>query len=185
MIFVILGTQDKSFPRLLEAIDEAKSEGKIKERIIVQAGCTKYESKNMEIFDYIPMDEFDKYIDDADIIITHGGVGSIVSSLKKNKKVLAVARLKKYDEHENDHQKQIINNFKEEGYLEELEDFSKLSEKIEVLKNKEYKKYSGNNEKMLKLVEEEIENTKKKFSYFRLLVLILLIFLIIYLVLSI
>ena len=59
MIFVILGTQDKSFPRLLEAIDEAKSQGKIKERIIVQAGCTKYESKNMEIFDYIPMDEFD------------------------------------------------------------------------------------------------------------------------------
>ena len=184
MIFVILGTQDKSFPRLLEAIDNEINRKNITEKVIVQAGCTKYESKNMEIFDYISMEDFDKYIDKSDIIITHGGVGSIIAALKKNKKVLAAARLKKYDEHENDHQKQIITNFKEQGYLEELDDFSRLKEKLDKLKNTKYKKYSGNNNKMLELVQKEIENNNKKFSYFRLILLVCILFLLIFLIIK-
>ena len=36
MIFVTLGTQDKEFPRLLEAIDKAIEKGEIKEKVIVQ-----------------------------------------------------------------------------------------------------------------------------------------------------
>ena len=48
MIFVTLGTQDKSFTRLLEAIDREIDNGTIKEKVIVQAGLTKYKSKNME-----------------------------------------------------------------------------------------------------------------------------------------
>ena len=53
MIFVILGTQDKKFTRLLDAIQKKIDEGKIskKEKIIVQAGCTRYKSKNMQIID--------------------------------------------------------------------------------------------------------------------------------------
>ena len=44
MVFVILGTQDKEFPRLLEAVDREIENGNIKGKVIVQAGCTKYES---------------------------------------------------------------------------------------------------------------------------------------------
>ena len=50
MIFVTLGTQDKGFPRLLEAIEEAIENKYIKEKVIVQAGYTEFESKNMEIY---------------------------------------------------------------------------------------------------------------------------------------
>ena len=53
MIFVSLGTQDKSFSRLLELLDKEINKGFITDNIIVQAGYTKYESKNMEIFDYL------------------------------------------------------------------------------------------------------------------------------------
>ena len=91
MIFVTLGTQDKEFTRLLEAIDREIEKGNIKERVVVQAGYTKYESKNMEIFDLIPTDEFNKYIKSADLIITHGGAGSILTAIKNNKKVIAAA----------------------------------------------------------------------------------------------
>ena len=48
MILVTLGTQDKSFERLLK-IDELIDKQVIKEEVIVQAGHTKYESNNMEI----------------------------------------------------------------------------------------------------------------------------------------
>ena len=104
MIFVTLGTQDKTFERLLKAIDKAIDKGEIKEKVIVQAGNTKYESKNMEIFDLISPDEFQKLVDTCDILITHGGVGSILSAVKQGKTVIAAARLKKYNEHVNDHQ---------------------------------------------------------------------------------
>ena len=55
MILVTLGTQDKSFKRLLEAIDKQINAGKIKDKVVVQAGLTKYSSDNMEIFDFIPV----------------------------------------------------------------------------------------------------------------------------------
>ena len=61
MILVTLGTQDKSFKRLLEAIDKQIVLGNIKDQVIVQAGHTKYKSDNMTIFDFIPYDEFDDY----------------------------------------------------------------------------------------------------------------------------
>ena len=62
MIFVILGTQDKKFPRLLDALQKKIDEGKIskKEEIIVQAGSTKYESKNMKIIDYMSVRKFEE-----------------------------------------------------------------------------------------------------------------------------
>ena len=53
MILVTLGTQDKKFTRLLEAIQKQIDKGNIKDKVIVQAGCTKYESKDMEILDLL------------------------------------------------------------------------------------------------------------------------------------
>ena len=91
--------------------------GNIKDKVIVQAGFTKFESKNMEIFDLVSNDEFNKYIKECNLLITHGGVGSILNGLKNNKKVIAVPRLSKYDEHENDHQLQIVEYFKDNGYI--------------------------------------------------------------------
>mgnify|MGYP002867149211 CR=1 FL=1 len=106
MIFVTLGTQDKSFKRLLDALEQAIESGIIKEEVIVQAGFTKYTSPTMKIFDLIDREDFNKYIEKCDLLITHGGVGSIITGLKNNKKVIAIARLAKYKEHVNDHQLQ-------------------------------------------------------------------------------
>ena len=144
MIFVTLGTQDKDFSRLLKAIDKEIEKGTIKEKVIVQAGHTKYESKNMEIFDLIPTDEFNEIIEKCDLIITHGGVGNILSAIKKNKPVIAAARLKKFKEHTNDHQKQIIGEFTKQGYILELRDFGKVGKMIEKAKTFKAKKFKSN-----------------------------------------
>ena len=56
-------------------------------------------------------------MDEATLIITHGGVGSIVSALKKNKKVIVVPRLKKYNEHIDDHQLEIVEEFKKRKHI--------------------------------------------------------------------
>ena len=69
----------------------------------------------MKILDEVPQDEFAKLVDKADVIITHGGVGSIITAITKGKKVIAVPRLGKYNEHVNDHQVEIIESFNEKG----------------------------------------------------------------------
>lgn len=157
MIFVTLGTQDKTFERLLIAIDKAIEKGEITDRVVVQAGNTKYESKNMEIFDLISPDEFNKLVDECDLLITHGGTGSILSAVKKGKKVIAAARLKKYKEHVNDHQKQIIKEFEKEGYLVELKDFNQVGKTIKKAQKFKPKKFKSNTENMINLLENIIE----------------------------
>ena len=157
MILITLGTQDKSFKRLLEAIDRQVELGNIKDKIVVQAGCTKYESKNMEIFDLIPMEKFDDLIKSCDLLITHGGVGSIITGLKNDKKVIAAARLEKYKEHTNDHQLQIIENFSNDGYILGLDNFDELDKVLEKAKTFKPKKYVSNTDKMIKIIEDFID----------------------------
>lgn len=159
MIFVILGTQDKKFPRLLEAVQKQINEGKIskKEDIIVQAGSTKFESENMKILDYISIRKFKEYIENADIIICHAGVGTILTALKKRKKIIAAARLKKYGEHVNDHQLQILENFVKEGYILALKDFDKLDILLEQVKNFTPAKFKSNKRFFLRKLQKEID----------------------------
>ena len=157
MILVTLGTQDKNFVRLLEKIDQLINNGLIKDKVIVQAGFTKYNSENMEIFDLIPQDEFNDLMDKADIIITHGGVGNIISALEKNKKVIAVPRLAKYGEHINDHQTQIIAKFNALGYIIGLQDVYELDDAVKQIKKFKPKKFVHDNSKMLNLVSELID----------------------------
>ena len=160
MILVLLGTQNNSFHRLLEKIDDLIEKGVIQEKILVQSGYTNYKSKNMRIFDFIPQEELERYQEQADLIITHGGVGSIISSIKKGKKVIAVPRLHEFHEHVNDHQKQIVESFNRKGYIIGINSVDELEEAL--LKVKDFKpvKYEQKNKKdtkIIKIIEEFIE----------------------------
>lgn len=158
MIFVALGTQDKPFNRLLEAVQKEIDNGNIKEKVIVQAGCTKFKSKDMEIYDMLPMDDYNKFIDECSILITHGGVGTIIGGLDRDKVVIACARLEKYGEHVNDHQKQIIENFSKMGYILGLDDeFTNFSEQLKKAKKFKANKYISNANNMIKLVTNLID----------------------------
>ena len=157
MILVTLGTQDKTFVRLLDEIDKLINKGIIQDKVIVQAGFTKYTSDNMEIFDLIPQDEFNNLMSKADLVITHGGVGNIISALEKNKKVIAVPRLAKYKEHINDHQTQIIAKFNALGYIIGLQDVDELDMALKKVKKFKPQKFVHDNSKMLNLVSQLID----------------------------
>ena len=73
LIFVTLGTQDKQFKRLLEAVDKLD----INDKIIAQTGSTEFKSDKVEIHKYLSQRKFNQYMKDADMIITHAGVGTI------------------------------------------------------------------------------------------------------------
>lgn len=158
MILVMLGTQNNDFHRLLKEIDKLINDGIIKEEVIVQAGYTRYESKNMKIIDFVSGEELEKLEQQASCIITHGGVGSIIGSIEKGKKVIAVPRLKQYGEHVNDHQLDIVESFDKLGYIIGITDVSQLEKALQRVDVFEPKKYIQNTGNIIKIVEDFIDN---------------------------
>lgn len=152
MILVTLGTQHQEFTRLLDYIEKSK----IKDEIIVQAGYTKYKSKKMKMFDFIDYDKMAEYVRDADLIITHGGTGSITGPLKDGKKVIACARLAKYGEHVDNHQTEIVDVFADEKYILKLDENIKLDDLIKKAKSFEPKKFESNTSNFIKTLEKEL-----------------------------
>ena len=143
MVLVTVGTQKQSFERLIQLVKESKALKS--EEIVVQRGYTKCNnSKRIHSFDFIPMEEMDKYIEQADLVIAHGGVGTIFSAIKKGKKVIAVPRLEKYGEHINDHQIEICEELEKEGYILYYRDGeTTLDDLIREIKHKEFAKYDS------------------------------------------
>ena len=148
MILVLLGTQNNRFHRLLEEIERL---------VIVQAGYTKYITKKMKIFDFMTKEELEEWQNKADLVITHGGVGSILQAITKQKKVIAIPRLHEYGEHVNDHQKEIVELFHQKGYIIGIQRVEELQKAIQQIDTFEPKRYQQNHDKMLKIIEDFIE----------------------------
>jgi len=157
MILVLLGTQNNSFHRLLEEIQRNIDNGNIKEDVVVQRGHTKFESKDMVLYNQLPLEELKKLTDEAEFVITHGGVGSIITSIEMSKKVIAVPRLKKYNEHVNDHQLDIVKSFNELGYIMGLNSVEELSEALKDIQSFEPKQYIKNTGKIQAIIEDFIQ----------------------------
>lgn len=162
MIFVMLGTQNNSFRRLLEEIDRLIGKKVIDEEVVVQAGYTEYQPQNgkMKIIDFMSREELDTFEQEANFIITHGGVGSIITSLEKRKKVIAVPRLHQYGEHVNNHQTEIVEKFNKSGNIIGLQSVEELEQAMKKVKDFEPKPYIENNKKMLEIIENFIDHIK-------------------------
>jgi UDP-N-acetylglucosamine transferase subunit ALG13 len=115
MIFVVLGTWEMPFTRPLVEIHEAARAGLIAQPIVVQSGKTPFESPYMKLVPFFGRDELEQMYEQAELVICQAGVGSIMLGLRKHKKVMAIARLSKFDEHIDDHQLEILEVFTKSG----------------------------------------------------------------------
>lgn len=158
MILVLFGSHEFQFNRILKEINRLKIEKIIKDKVIVQSGCTNIETNELELKPFIHSDLLDKLYDEADYIITHGGTASIIKGVKKGKKVIAVARLKKYNEHIDDHQKQIVNEFVKEGYIIEWKENEPFIDVIKRLNKFTPQKYLSKRDEILNYLENYIRN---------------------------
>lgn len=158
MIFVTLGSQKFQFNRLLKEIDELIEKGEIKEEVFAQIGYSDYKPKNYIFKEFLNRDEYIQHMNKSRIVLTHGGTGAIIGAIKQNKQVIAVARLKKYNEHVDDHQLQIIGAFKHLNYIEESNDIKFLANKLSSLNNRKFNKYVSNTCNIIENIDIFIES---------------------------
>ena len=111
MIFVTVGSRFYPYDRLFRKLDELCEAGVLKEPVFAQIGLSNYKPMHYEFVNYLSPEEFDQKIAEANIVVCHGASGSIVKALKAQKKVIGVTRLRKYNEHINDHQVQCNEAF--------------------------------------------------------------------------
>ena len=160
MIFITLGSQKFQFNRLLKEIDQLIDEEIIKEEVFAQIGYSDYLPRNYEYKQFMDRDQFNDYIDQSDLVVTHGGTGAIMGAIKKGKKVIAIPRLSKYGEHVDDHQLQIINEFEQMNLIIPCLNIEELGELYERRNQYILEEYHSHKENILNSIEGYLDTLK-------------------------
>ena len=102
MIFVTVGTHEQQFDRLVEYMDKWAAQNS--EEVVIQTGYSTYKPKYCKWQKLFPYQEMSKRVDEARIVITHGGPSSFIAPLQIGKTPIVVPRKFECDEHVNNHQ---------------------------------------------------------------------------------
>lgn len=154
-VFVILGSQKFQFNRLLTEIDKLAENKEY--FIFAQIGYSDYQPKNFSFVRFLEHSKFKKNILDADLVITHAGSGSILSSLKLGKKIIAFSRDPKFNEHVDDHQRELLDYFCNQKYILGSYYPSDLFSLINELPDFEFKQYEPNTKQFIDKIYEILE----------------------------
>ncbi|EKF86356.1 PssE/Cps14G family polysaccharide biosynthesis glycosyltransferase [Methanobacterium formicicum] len=110
MIFVTVGTHYQGFDRLIKKMDEIA--GYLNDDVVMQIGNTDFEPENTEWFRYLDYNSIFGIMKKSDIVICHGGAGTLLDVLSMNKKTIVVPRLKKFKEVYDDHELELAESLK-------------------------------------------------------------------------
>lgn len=166
MIFVTVGTHEQQFNRLIKKIDQLVEIGKITEEVIIQTGFSTYVPSYCTHEKFYSYDKMETLMQQARLIITHGGPASFMKVISVGKMPIVVPRLKRFEEHVNDHQIEFVEKIIHRGYpLIIVENIETLEVKI-----KEVLNYNSNlleennikfNEHFTKVIDELMRGESK------------------------
>lgn len=157
MIFVTVGTQKFQMNRLMKQI-EMLAAMMPEEEFIIQYGHCTYVPKNCKTFMFMDRPQFEECIDRCRLLITHGGVGTIMAGLRKRKPVIVVPRLHKYGEHVDDHQIEAAHALKHNKCLLICMNIEYLKFMIDNIDSYEFKPYIEPERKVEDIVIHCIED---------------------------
>ena len=116
LTFVTVGATLR-FDRLIELVESARRRGLIEGAIVAQVGEGGRVVAGFETHETLPFDRVKALLADADLVVCHGGTGSLVTALQAGCKVIAVPRRFTRAEHYDDHQLEITSAFVERGLI--------------------------------------------------------------------
>ena len=162
MIFICAGSRGYQFNRLFRAMDDLVKSKSITEEVFAQTGNSDYKPLYYHYARYLDEGAFREYQDKADLIISHGGTGALVSALKKGKQVIAVPRRAEFGEHIDDHQLQVTGALARQGYLLEVVDMADLEKTIHRIQEEPITKTFNLPSHILDIIEQFIEREVEK-----------------------
>ncbi len=124
MIFVTIGTQ-LPFDRLIKIIDNLAPQ--LNEEIVAQVYQCGFTPKNIKTVDFLAPDEFNTPFNKARLIISHAGMGTILSALQKDKPIIVFPRIAALGEHRSEHQLATARRLKELGVVNVAMDEEELT----------------------------------------------------------
>lgn len=131
MIFVTVGT-DSPFNRMVKIIDQWAKENN-RTDIFAQIGDTDWEPSFIEFSKFLDPAEFTEKITAATTIVSHAGMGTILTSLKWQKPILIMPRKASLGEQRNEHQLATAKQLLKMGKVNVAFDEDELKEKLSKL----------------------------------------------------
>lgn len=155
MIFVTVGLEKFPFDRLFYFIDDSIREGAINDEVISQIGSSRYRPKSFNYYKFLPFQEMVNFIQKAEIVISHGGVGSVLLCLNSGKIPIVFPRFKKYGEHLDNHQLEFSEKMKNQQKVITAYNKQQLTDKIK-----------HHSELVRKLQDANIKSSKNDLIFF-------------------
>jgi len=114
VIFATVGTHAQPFGRFFAIVDAARRLG---HEVVVQHGTNPPPRDIARAVAFMSFDEVAAHVEEAHAVITHAGVGSILTARRAGHRPLVVARLRRYGEHVDDHQEELTRRLVELGHV--------------------------------------------------------------------
>lgn len=131
MIFVTVGT-DLPFDRMVRVIDAWAGESG-RDDVFAQIGEGGWEPQNIRYASFLQPPEFVDRFKAASVIISHAGMGTILSALHHRKPILVMPKRASLGEHRNEHQLASARRMMELGNVNVAFDELELRERLDRL----------------------------------------------------
>lgn len=105
MIYATVGKMPLGFDRLIKTADSLAAS--IGEKVFIQTGSSGYIPVNAAYKDFLTLPEAEAMQAEAEVIISHAGIGTIIGALRSGTPIIIMPRRKSLGEHFNDHQMEI------------------------------------------------------------------------------
>jgi len=152
MLFVTVGTTD--FDGLIQTMDHLAT--KIDEKVIAQIGKGNYIPIHMDHFRFAP--SLDRYFSLARIVISHGGLGTIMEALQKGRKLIGINNPDRYDLH----QEELLEALEEQGHLIWCRNMSLLAEALHKAETQTFVPYYRPQCTIAKVIKDYLDRTVLK-----------------------
>lgn len=118
LVFATVGAT-LPFDRLSRLVADAKARGELPERVVLQTGESGFrpELDGVEVHETLPFDRVRELLKTADVVVCHGGTGSLITALREGCRVVALPRRFDLGEHYDDHQSEITEAFQARGLI--------------------------------------------------------------------
>ncbi len=129
MILVAVGTQFP-FDRLTRTVDDWAAETR-RTDVYAQIGPSSYVPRALNHFNMISPKKFAELQKDADVIVSHAGMGSILGALQEGTPIIIMPRDHGKGEHRNDHQRATAREFIHQSGVHVAEDEAALRDLLD------------------------------------------------------